>query len=709
MNSLTTKIPRLHLYVFTVLVILILIQSGLRVIFWLQFNDASDPVSGSDLLWAFYLGSRFDMQVAMGALLPLFLVGWIKPLHPLYSTFGRNLWLLYIALVITAIYIFHITDAGHYAYLEQRLNATALRFLENPMISATMVWQTYPVITGAIILMVTVAASSYLVKYLTGRIDTSDSTRNYWLQKRWYSKTLLSVGTFFLVLFTLMAKPPDSTSSWYPLRWSDAFFSTHAFSSQVASNPIIYFSNTLKNVAETYDLEATRAAYPRMVEYLGIQQPDADKLNFRRDYRYAASGKSASNVVVIILESFASYKTSLSANPLDTTPHIRWLADNGLFFPNFFTPSTGTARSVWTFVTGIPDIEKNKTSSRNPLIVDQHTIINAFEDHEKLYFLGGSASWANIRGLLSSNIPGLKLYEEGSYQEPDVDVWGISDLSLFREANQVLEKQQGPFFAIIQTSGNHRPYTIPDDNEGFEMWTDEDVPGDVADYGFHSLEEMNSFRFMDHSLGHFLKLARESSYFDDTLFVLFGDHGIHAPAGKHTPAYETQLRLHGLRVPLVFYGKNIIEQTGTFATIASETDVLPTIASLTRTSYTNTTLGRDLTDQTLAAQRYAFTVEHAGSRTIGLLDEDYYLQMLSDGSNVRLHDLNSEDARQNKLESEKVLADEMTATLSAIWQSIRYIRENNAPKSTPGKPPGMAPGSGPESVPVSASGAKSPD
>ena len=177
MNAITTKIPRLHLYVFTVLVILILIQSGLRVIFWLKFNDPNDPISGSDQLWAFYLGSKFDMQVALGALLPVFLLGWIKPLHPLYSTFGRNLWLIYLGLVISAIYIFHITDAGHYAYLEQRLNATALRFLENPLISAQMVWETYPVITGAIILMIVVAASWYLVKYATARIDISDSTR----------------------------------------------------------------------------------------------------------------------------------------------------------------------------------------------------------------------------------------------------------------------------------------------------------------------------------------------------------------------------------------------------------------------------------------------------------------------------------------------------------------------------------------------------
>ena len=131
----------------------------------------------------------------------------------------------------------------------------------------------------------------------------------------------------------------------------------------------------------------------------------------------------------------------------------------------------------------MPDIELNKTSSRNPLVVRQHTIINAFKGYDKYYFLGGSANWGEIRGLLLHNIPGLHVFEEGSYSSPRVDVWGISDLNLFEEANKVLRKKKGkPFFAIIQTSGNHKPYTIPDDNRGFKVLAaDED---EVVKYGF---------------------------------------------------------------------------------------------------------------------------------------------------------------------------------------------------------------------------------
>lgn len=678
MKSIINKIPRLQLYVITALLLFLIVQSGLRLIFWLKFHNPADPIPENDLLWSFYLGMKFDLQATLGTLLPVLLLGWIKPLHPVYSRFGRRFWAIYISLAFILMYLFYVTDAGHYAYLEQRLNATALRFLENPMISANMVWQSYPVISGGLIFILVIAATIYLFLKLSSLIDDSHSTKAYWGEKRWYAKTLLVIATVVLVFSGLMAK-----ISWYPLRWSDAFFSTHAFSAQLSSNPVIYFSNTLKNVAETYDINAVKQAYPVMRDYLSIPQAeissDSQQLNYDRRFAFETPADHKTNVIVVILESFASYKTTLSNNPLNPTPNIANIAGDGYYFKNYFTPSTGTARSVWTFVTGLPDIEKNKTSSRNPLIVDQHTIINAFKNHRKYYFLGGSASWANIRGLLSSNIPDLKLYEEGSYDSPDIDVWGISDLSLFREANAVLKKEKQPFFAIIQTSGNHRPYTIPDDNEGFQLWTEQDLPGDIQNYGFASLEELNSFRFMDHSIGHFMKIAEKEPYFDNTLFVFFGDHGIHAPTGHHVPAYEAQLKLQGLRVPLVFYGKSIISKAKVFDTIASEVDVLPTIAALTKTDYLDTTLGRDLTDESYDNKRYAFTVEHGSDRTIGLLSDDYYLLMQPNGSNLRLHNLHSNNPRANVSTKYQEVTATLTEKLSAIWNTVLYMRENNKP------------------------------
>jgi len=40
---------------------------------------------------------------------------------------------------------------------------------------------------------------------------------------------------------------------------------------------------------------------------------------------------------------------------------------------------------------------------------------------------------------------------------------------LFEKADEVLRKEKKPFFAFVQTAGNHRPFTIPGDHKGFDL------------------------------------------------------------------------------------------------------------------------------------------------------------------------------------------------------------------------------------------------
>ena len=669
MIAYLSKLPRLHLYVGQYVISLLIVQSLLRLAFYFKFAPTDNPVPAGDIAWAFYLGLKYDLQLALILSLPIFLLGWLRPLHPVYSSPGQRLWIAYAALLAFALLAFHASNFGYYAYLAQGLDATSLRFLQNPLISATMVWQTYPVIWGALILLAMAWSYYRLLKTASLGIDARPQ-----LQVKWKGKTAIVIVTFFVVLFGLFGK-----ISYYPLRWSDAFFSsTHTFTAYLASNPVMYFANTLKNSVETYDLEATRKHYPLMAEYLGVDEPDPEKLNYTRSVTFDNSAdETRPNVVIVILESFASYKTGLSGNPLNPTPNFDRIAQQGAYFSNHFVPHTGTARSVWALITGLPDIEKNRTSSRNPLIVKQHSIINDFAGYDRSYFLGGSASWANIRGLLSTNIEDMTIYEEGSYESERVDVWGISDLSLFKEANEVLKKKPGPFISIIQTSGNHRPYTIPADNDGFVSLTEADLEHKVSDYGFMHLEELNSFRFMDHSIDRFIEMARQEDYFDNTLFVFFGDHGITNRTGKHTPISEERLEVSSHRVPLVFYGPKLLKQNGTFATVASEVDILPTIAALTRTSYTNTALGRDLFDASFNKMRYAFTIVHGSFRTIGLLNDEYFQQMKFDGSDPHLHQLGTETPNKNLIREKPEINNAMMTYTSAINATVRYIRENN--------------------------------
>ena len=91
-------------------------------------------------------------------------------------------------------------------------------------------------------------------------------------------------------------------------------------------------------------------------------------------------------------------------------------------------------------------------------------------------------------------------------------------------------------------------------------------------------------------------------------------------------------------------------------------------------------MGMDLTDEPFNEDRYAFTIEHGGGRTIGLISDEYYLLMRPDGSSKRLHHLASDDPRADVSTEKADIADLLTQKLTSIWNTVRYMRENNKPE-----------------------------
>ena len=310
-------------------------------------------------------------------------------------------------------------------------------------------------------------------------------------------------------------------------------------------------------------------------------------------------------------------------NPLNTTPYFNEMCRQGIFFDRCFTPAYGTARGVWAVITGIPDVEYPTTASRNPSYVDQRSGINEYKGYQKYYFIGGNSSWANIRGLLTNNIDSLHLYEQDDYTSKVIDVWGISDKNLFLEANKVLKKQTHPFFAVIQTADNHRPYTIPEEDR--KIFALKEFPVDtLKKYGFENNAELNAFRYTDFGYETFIETAKKETWFNNTIFVFVGDHGIRGDAGNMFPEAWEKDGLTTQHVPLLFYAPALLSPQRIDRT-CSQLDLIPSVSSLAGISFTNTTLGENLFDTTLhnlPFKNKAFLFDPE-IKQIGMVTDDY--------------------------------------------------------------------------------------
>ena len=658
------RIPRLLRWIFAVVASFLLVMSFSRLIIYWSFNPPGKAFSGS----AFIMGLRYDARVVCVMGIYIMLIGSLPLLNPFKNAKAIRFWNILVPLFFMFMVLVLAIDYYHFDYLHQRLNASVLNYVADAGISFNMMWQTYPLLKIALVIIILAVLARYYFKRLLARYTKQEAI----LQKRSF--------LYYIAAFLIMGGLIFGKFSQFPLRWSDAYTLSDDFKANLALNPFQSFLSTLSFRNSTFDIKKVKESYPLMSDYLGVKQPDSSTINFERVFTPATRNPNPPNVVLVICESFSAYKSSMFSNPLNTTPFFDSLCKQGVFFNRCFTPAYGTARGVWATITGIPDVEGRRTASRNPNAVDQHSIISDFTGYEHLYFLGGSATWANIRGLLTNNISNLKLYEEGSYKARKVDVWGISDKNLFLEANDVLKKQDKPFFAVIQTADNHRPYTIPsEDREGFVMLN---YPTDsLKRYGFESNDEMNAFRFTDFCYRKFMEAAKKETYFNNTIFVFVGDHGIRYNGRlDYFPKSWTEQGLTCEHVPLLFYAPALLSPK-TVNEACSQVDILPTVASLARIPYRNTTFGRDLFDTTtikVGNDKYAFVIDH-DVKTIGLVGNQYYYLRNMKTGKEEMVSITSDDPIPVNAQTDS-LKKALGQLTNAFYESAKYMLLNNKKK-----------------------------
>ncbi|HLP61204.1 MAG TPA: sulfatase-like hydrolase/transferase, partial [Candidatus Deferrimicrobium sp.] len=446
LHSVPARIRLVTIVFFTNLLIFL----SLRLGFLFSFIPDTTPLFSIPILKALYLGFKFDARLATLICLPILLLSGIPFIHLFEKKFGRNFWTLYLLFTFAVVLLIYLFDFGIYAYVKTRFNRSLLMFTNNPGISLKMIWQTYAVMR---ILFFFFFINFLYYWWIKKRLNKSSDLPRLLNQNRWQKMVKYVVFSLFMITaaYGKLAR--------YPLRWSEAFFSPNTFVSYLSLNPVLFLYDTFSTNNLNYDLDKVKHYYPLLADYYNIKGPEREKLSLIRSSSPHPGANGTPNIVFIIMETFASFKTAIVNDGLDSSPNFDALSEHGIYFTNHFVPMENTSRSLFALITGMPDASRGRYSSWNPLLVDQNTIMNYFTGYKKMYFLGGSANWGNIRGVLSHNIKDLEIFEEGSYRSPVLDVWGISDADLFMEANEILrDVKDQPFFALIQTAGNHRPF-----------------------------------------------------------------------------------------------------------------------------------------------------------------------------------------------------------------------------------------------------------
>jgi len=276
-----------------------------------------------------------------------------------------------------------------------------------------------------------------------------------------------------------------------------------------------------------------------------------------------------------------------------------------------------------------------------------------------------------------NNIQGLQMSEgETNLPGPRTDVWGLSDLDMFRATAKVLKEHDPakPFFALVQSASFHRPYTIPPEHGEFQTKTL--TAKELETLGFTSNEEYNSFRLADYSLGEFFRLIKDSEFYKNTIFVIHGDHGLpHYGAHNLSDGYKFY-GLNRFHVPLVFFSP-LFKEHKEFNFMMSETDVWPTLIGLTGHQFTNSGLGRNVFAIPEGEPHYAFSyVYYAEPLQIMLYDQDF-IAFGTEKHIEGLYEYKTADYKADVSAQYPEKFKQMSDLLMGIFETSKYMLYNN--------------------------------
>ncbi|HIB73358.1 MAG TPA: sulfatase, partial [Candidatus Marinimicrobia bacterium] len=182
------------------------------------FNSESDSYRLGSLIKALLIGIRFDLRLAVLVNVPLMIFCAMPIVNIVRSKWVRKISNLYIYSFTGLLLLFYSVDIGHYSYLGRRVDVSILGFLDNPRISAQMVWESYPVIIILILLLFIFIGFKLIYDMVPAILLAKPQVKT--AKQKFLGFTICGL----IILFSAWG-----TLKQYPLRWSDAFFSNNSF------------------------------------------------------------------------------------------------------------------------------------------------------------------------------------------------------------------------------------------------------------------------------------------------------------------------------------------------------------------------------------------------------------------------------------------------------------------------------------------------
>jgi phosphoglycerol transferase MdoB-like AlkP superfamily enzyme len=506
-----------------------------RALFLIYHYDLTAELSVTDILLTFVHGIRMDWATAgyfslfSGLLLAstFFLKG--KAVWPFW--FGIQAVLLLVSGLVI------VVDFELYSHWGFRLDAQPLLYVGKEAAGSGEIWKS--VLLVAFWLILSGSMLVFVYRFFKPRFLALDRTQ-------WLTSPSLLLGTALLVI------PIRGSFGVAPMNTGFVYFhKNNTFANHAAINVVWNFGYAVHKME--------RLKYPD--HYFDAAKTEQRFSELHPDTKNAPRllTKEKPNVIIIILESY-TYKfiEPLGGLP-DIAPNFNALVKEGILFDNFYSSGDRTDKGLISVLSAYPaqplaSIIKYPNKTKKLPFLNQ--VFKTHGYHTEFTY-GYNIDYANFRSYLINAGFDQLTHSDHFPQELNTSKWGVHDEFVFEKFYEEAGNAPQPFFKLMMTQSSHEPFEVPMET----VFAGEDKQSKF----------INSGHYTDKTLGEFMRKARQSDWWDNTLIVITADHGHPLPDNGNFANPKKY------KIPMLWVGGAIAARDTVIHTIAGHTDIANTV------------------------------------------------------------------------------------------------------------------------------------
>ena len=279
------------------------------------------------------------------------------------------------------------------------------------------------------------------------------------------------------------------------------------------------------------------------------------------------------NVVLIHLESVRARSTTPYNERLETTPYLDRLTEHSLMADRAYTIVPHTSKAITAINCGIDPHLVREITEAEPGGIPARCLPELLKEqgYNSVWFSSATKDFEDredlVRNFGYDDFRPVETMDTEGFQRSNY--FGYEDDIMLQPSREWLEQHKDePFLATYLGVTGHHQY-LPIDRYGRKYYST-----------FPPLDNyQNEVRYLDFFVKNVIDQYKELGLYDDTIFVIYGDHG--EGFGEHDLfQHDNTIYQEGLKVPYMIHVPGRFQSGKRVETLTNQIDTLPTLLDL---------------------------------------------------------------------------------------------------------------------------------